>query len=190
MKKTIVILTILSFAISAILLLSGCESSKELEDTNSVNDTESNPFANETKEYDDIDLDDYQRVEILFDHYSMREIIEMRYHDYGDFCEDVGIPNMYLILEELESQGYYDEIDNLRTMVEKIGYWPSAIFGNYVADGRHIIHKTNGPCFEEIDSSELMSLGPLVTLREVKDEVEDGDSYLEDFSICAICCGK
>ncbi len=101
---------------------------------------------------------------------------------------DMDFPDMYLILEELKHQGYYEEIDNLRKMIEKKGYAPSAVFGNYVSDGRKIIHETNGPCFNKIDSYELITLGPLVSLSEVKNEIEDEDSYLKGFSLCALCC--
>ncbi len=56
-------------------------------DATDVRNTEDNPYSNALANLDiDIeDLDDVQLIEELFEHYSLIEIINMEYSDYGSF---------------------------------------------------------------------------------------------------------
>ncbi|MCF0178258.1 MAG: hypothetical protein HUJ90_06485 [Bacteroidales bacterium] len=139
---------------------------------------------------DNINLYDTQQLEALFEHYSIRKIIELRYDTYGEFLEKLGVPDIFLIIDELVDQGYYDDIEKLKTMADKIGYSQSAIFGNYIADGEHVVHLTDSPCFDNIDASELIAIGPFTKLQEIKNEILDDDRYLETYSLCDSCFNR
>lgn len=73
-------------------------------------------------------------------------------------------------------------------MADKIGYYPSIIFGNYVADETKTIHDTHGECFDAISVENLVLLRPFPFIDAVKREINDGDSLLEGYILCPKCC--
>ena len=145
------------------------------------------------------DLDESQLKELLFEHFSLNEIIEMmfdnnspleiiemRYESYADFLNDVGIPNMFLLMDELWSQGYSEDGRLLIKMMDKIGYSPSSILGDFISDKSGIIHRSDGPCLESI--IEMISpIGPYTTTNELQYEITNRNGYLEGYSLCPKC---
>lgn len=96
--------------------------------------------------------------------------------------------DIVVTINELISQGYSDDVDELRHMVDKIGYYPSVLFGTFIADKDLVIHMTDGPCFEGIDSENLVPIGPFASLKSIEKEISDGDKYLDGYRICEKCC--
>jgi hypothetical protein len=129
-------------------------------------------------------------VEELLWSFTLSDILKMRYDDYWQYFEDLGIPDVFLFIDELTSQGYADEVEQLRTMADLIGYYPSIIFGHYVADGNRVIHLTNKKCFESIPAGEIISIGPYADIFELQQEISDDDSVLKGYSLCPLCCGN
>lgn len=76
------------------------------------------------------------------------------------------------------------------TKSEPSADWRRVRVGNYIADDNHIIHDTNGPCFEGVPSDKLITIGPFSTIDEVAAEINDGDQFLEGYSICQECLGE
>ncbi len=110
------------------------------------------------------------------------------YDSYYDYFEDAGIPDPFIFIDELISQGYSNDVDELRRMVDEIGYYPSVLFGDYIADTDRVIHMTDGPCFEDIPSEKLIPIGPFASLKAVEREIADRDKYLDGYRICEKCC--
>ena len=136
---------------------------------------------------EDDELSRQERIREDTEAYTMSEIIDANYDGYWEMLEYQGIPDVFQIIDELISQGYYEDVDRLRAMPDKIGYYPAALFGNYISDSNHVIHDTNGPCFETIPSSELIVIGPYYDVEDVKEEINDDDTILNEFVICEKC---
>lgn len=182
MKKTRLFLVSL-FAVVMLSLINGCG----LTENDAAESDVGLETSNRLSEKDIYYIDKAELLEMVFDRYDMLEVIEWQYGSIWVFCDVIGFPEIYLVFDELIAQGYYEDIDYLRTLADKIGYAPSAMFGDYVADGGLVIHHTDKPCFENIDSSEMEVLGPFENVREIREKIEDGDEYLERYSLCTIC---
>lgn len=124
--------------------------------------------------------------EYLKDHFSAKEIMDNTW-GYSDFLEHAGIPNVFLFIDELTSQGCEKEIESLIDMADKIGYMPSIVFGNYVADETHVIHYSNSSCFERI-APKIFPIGPFSYIGEIKAKINDGNEYWQSHSLCPLCC--
>ena len=136
-------------------------------------------------------MEDREIIDYIIEEYSLSDMIsyygEEAWHNY--LTDALSYPNMYLIVEELESQGYYDEIINLYEMADKIGYDPAAILGEYFYDNStSIIHSTNGSCLNDmkIEDRKVVSRGP----SELLDEINDDDIYLKNYTFCEECMGS
>ncbi len=165
-------------------------SSTSLQSKNTKKEFEPNPYARYIQECGIDGLDDYQLMEILVRYYSLADIIEMSNarDDYiKDFLYEFGIPNMELIMEEMKSQGYADDIEVFIELLDKIGYMPSSVFGNYIADEKHVIHTSNGPCFSSIPPRELIYVGLFTNIEAVQREIDDDDTNLAQFTLCPKC---
>ena len=183
-NRIIVLMTMLMLA-----TLCACGSQVSSQNDNVEATPEPNPLMKSIRESEIDYLDDVQLFEMVFEEYSIREVIEMRYYSIGEFLYEEGIPDMFLILEELRSQGYSDDIEKLLEIADNIGYGPSAIIGNYYADENHIIHKTVGSCFDNTLPAQIIPIGPFASDYEVEHEIEDEDSYLVGFFLCQKCIG-
>lgn len=173
-----IIITLLAIILA--VFISGCSNQT---DKATVQDSNSQETA--TAEYNHDEL-----LSEVAENYDLDEVISAFNVSNGEVLESQGIPDMFLIIEELISQGHAEEVDFLRTIPDKIGYYPSAIFGNYIADENHVIHDTNGPCFEVIPSSKIITIGPFSSIDQVVEEINDGDQHLDGYSICEECLGN
>ena len=114
-NRIIVLMTMLMLA-----TLCACGSQVSSQNDNVEATPEPNPLMKSIRESEIDYLDDVQLFEMVFEEYSIREVIEMRYYSIGEFLYEEGIPDMFLILEELRSQGYSDDIEKLLEIADNI----------------------------------------------------------------------
>lgn len=140
-------------------------------------------------EYNKDDIDPYDAMEIAMNAYTFEEIAD-HYDEsivLGYVYEQLGAANMPLIIEELEGNEMYDEIENLFVMADKIGYYSSAIYGNFCIDNRnYLIHLTDSNCVSNIPFENRRSVVTM-NLDKLKTEIEDDDTYLSGHSLCDLC---
>ena len=129
-----------------------------------------------------------EMLDFVFEKYSISQIIDMKYYYLSDLLEELGVPNALLFVDELLTQGYYSEVEELISMAEIIGYYPSIVFGNYVADRNNVIHNTNGECFNDIPIEELMVVGAFPSVDAINNEICDNDYFLDGYTVCPFCC--
>lgn len=155
------------FAVFLVLLLCGCS-------TASSSKTFSEIVADEWGEFGAAEF--YDAVNNVWD------------DDFGSFLQAADIPNSRILIEELISAGEYDDIKLLQKMCDDAGYYPSVLFGQYVADrSTKCIHSTDGKHFTGIAPKNLMVLSPMPSIDDVIAEIHDSDNYLDGYSICSCC---
>jgi hypothetical protein len=172
MKKAIIVLMII-----AVLFMYGCYSYN-----NDNNPSDEMSYVIENYSFNEI-AEHYDNNEIfkyLAEHYDNAKISEYVF-------EEIGVPNISLIIEELESNGMYDEIGNLFIMADKLGYYPSAIYGQFCIDNRvSLIHLTDSECVVDIPLENRGSVTPM-NLQDLKKEIIDNDAYLDKHLLCSVC---
>ncbi len=167
----------LMLSLSVILMLGACSSEKTLEQ------------ALEDREV----IYREEALRYVIDEYSFSEIAEEYYYRNPEECEEPSgreSVDMGLICDEMDSQGYSKDYAYFFEIAEKIGYWPSAIVGEYCKDkSTQIIHETDSLCVEEMAYENMCFV-----FRESKDmltkEMNDDDEFLNDCILCEVCILK
>lgn len=171
---------ILLASIVLLLLLTSCS----LSDSYSYDEDYYPTSREKLEEMDWDDIMEYVVEEIPFD-YMLEYYGEEQFNDY---VFDL-FPNMYLVVDDMETLGLYEEIMQLYEIADKVGYYPSAILGEYFMDeSTSVIHATDGDCLSNmrIENRQVVSCG----LQTLWDELNDGDVYLDGCTTCDVCIGK
>lgn len=168
MKKTVIILVGI-----VVLFLYGCSSE--------TNDHYSTYNKNDIDPYDAMEIvTNTYTFEEIAEHYDERIILEYAY-------EELGVANVSLFIEELEDNEMYDEIEALFLMIDRVGYYPSAIYGEFCRDNRNfLIHFTDSDCVSEIPFKNRRSVTSM-NVYDLDMQTGGGDIFLEGHSLCSLC---
>lgn len=175
----------LLFAITiAALLLTACADSSSYE--KGYDEGYSEGYHDAERNAEDIEPADV--IDWFFDTYTTREIIEMGYGSYFELGERIGAPNILLVVEECISQGHPEYVQKLMEICDSIGYSASALFGQYFADSNYCIHKTDGPCLDNIEPEDLIMIGPYGSVNDILSDMQEYEAFKQHYTICEICC--
>ena len=139
---------------------------------------------------DDMGYDYHKYIASSYSLYDILDYIEENYQeDYFEYLRDRFdyVPNMSLIMEEIDYQEFYEEYEYLFELADKIGYSPSAIVGTHcLQTSTRIIHLTDSDCLSNIDFSDMCFFCEDYK-KDLVAEINDGDSYLQNCTLCKKC---
>ena len=176
MKNTIRKISMLLFNICLSVLLCSCISN--------VNETVSS-------------IDEESMEQYILSSYFLDDILELYEEKYPETFRDSlmeyvsnrfdGLPNVPLIMEELEQQGHQEEYVKFFQIADKVGHAPSNLLGEQCLDlSTNLIHLTDGPCLSNIKYSDMVFLCE-TSDKDLFKDMENDEAYINKCTLCEEC---
>ena len=145
----------------------------------------------------DDSIDEEFMEQYILSTYFLDDILDLYEEKYPETFRDSlmeyvnnrfdGLPNIPLIMEEIEQQGHQEEYAKFFQIADKIGYGPSVLVGEQCLDlSTNIIHLTDGPCLFNIKSADMVFLCE-TSIGDLLKDMENEDAYINKCTLCEDC---